>query len=166
MYSNPRSEIETLTGSAGVGRTGSYIVVDSVLEGLRREHSLHARVIRGSGSSVSRHRHTLSEVKSEGKLSPDPSIDTASPVSGGKSIHGKSKLEVVSRAPLSSSPGPMDVDMTKKVSDTTPEQSDRRRWVSLFAFPVAVFIIVAHWFGIDYVFTQFRRIWRSSFPYS
>lgn len=38
--------------SAGVGRTGSFMVVDSILDGLRREHQRQHRKIRGSYSSA------------------------------------------------------------------------------------------------------------------
>lgn len=38
--------------SAGIGRTGSFIVVDAVLEGLRREYQLKSRKISGSHAKI------------------------------------------------------------------------------------------------------------------
>ncbi len=55
-----------LAGSAGVGRTGSFIIVDAVLDALRREYLMKARKIRPQ------HRTSEQSTRSQGSSRKEP----------------------------------------------------------------------------------------------
>jgi protein tyrosine phosphatase len=62
-----------MAGSAGVGRTGSFIMVDSILDGLRRERNLPppAQALKGTDSDIEPPR-PVSSSDSSGEALPNP----------------------------------------------------------------------------------------------
>jgi hypothetical protein len=124
--------ITSSIGSAGVGRTGSFMVVDSILDGLRREHQRQHRKIRGSHSSMrtKRGQHSIDGILDRRRGSSVSSAGNDSPVTSLHSVPSVQRLTSPLRetnAPGIASPEAMEIEAPKFADPFAAEMASKRR---------------------------------------